>query len=184
MAFLISFCLHTIFIFLLFLPKQREKILPVDIVILERPKYKSVKASSKKGIGQIEATPIPLPLFDSNGPDVTAMPLDKFITASNYFDRIRGIIQPYWEREALDRMGLRIRTGLGEIICNSNFLIQVNSEGSLILIKLVESCLKDPVFDKVVFSTFETIGRLPPPPKLLLDEVTKTLVISWTFSIK
>jgi len=176
-SIIFSILLHIILFSVITSPSQNKKD-EVDISIIDAPLDKNKKGNNGSGSPGKDQGNNPKRI-GSDGSGLDGLSLTEKISAENYIERIRYIIEPPWIRLVRDRIKFRNKVKYPKIKCTTSTVIQIDHTGFILSVKLLDSCQEDVTFDKIVLTIWDR--NLPPPPKNLL--INNLLELYWKFVI-
>jgi hypothetical protein len=173
----LSLILHTIVFFWLTFEK---KVVQQDIIEIDTKDRSNLpRKENPEGLTGPTGSTGPKRI-GNNGEGINDLPLGDKLTAENYIQRIRDLIEPVWIRKVKERVKFRQKNKYPVIKCTTSIIILVNSTGFIEKNDIVLSCSQDFRFDQIALGVWDR--NLPPPPKSLLEN--GMLEIVWNFLIR
>ena len=120
------------------------------------------------------------PLHLSNNGVLPPLELSEGLSANNYIERIKELIEPGWRHQVKKRLDTLHRSNRRIPKCSSCIQSTINTTGVIINSQLTVSCLEDAYLDPIALNAFDR--ALPPPPSNLMRQ--NLLSLDWCFQIR
>ncbi len=169
-----SVIIHSAMVFALLISIDTQPVRTDELVQIEfidkplRPEARKSPATHRPGIGRV-----------SNDQPYIGDNIGERIAAEDYIRRLRGFLDPGWQRAVYQRLRILDRRGL-RVNCITCCEVQMDKRGNNLGTVLRTKCRQDDELDEIALEALDR--NFPPPPSTLL--INGLLMLDWCFHIK